>query len=208
MVNSKSTVFIVDDDEASSRSLRWLVESVDLNAEVFRSAAEFIDGYDPTMPGCLVLDVRMPGMSGLELQQHLRERGIELPIIFVTGHGDIPMAVRAVKAGAVDFFEKPFKQQELLDLIHKAIARDAERRYTKSRQAEAIKRLDPLTPREREVLQLIAAGNLNKVVAAKLGLSARTVEAHRASIMKKLEAKCASDLIRIAIELNIGLDEQ
>lgn len=203
-MNSKPTVFIVDDDEASSRSLRWLAESVELNVEVFRSAAEFIRGYDPSKPGCMVLDVRMPGMSGLELQEYLQGRGIDIPIIFVTGHGDIPMAVRAVKAGALNFLEKPFKQQELIDLIHKAVARDMQGRHARSARTEGLKRLDLLTARERDVLELISAGNLNKVVAAKLGLSTKTVEAHRAALMKKLGAKCASDLIRIALELRAG----
>lgn len=203
-MTSKPTVFIVDDDEASSKSLRWLVESVELIPEVFRSAVEFIGAYDPSKPGCLVLDVRMPGMSGPELQEYLRGRGIDIPVIFVTGHGDIPMAVRAVKAGALDFLEKPFRQQELIDLIHRAIACDQEKRRAMSKRTEALKQLDQLSAREREVLNLIAAGNLNKVIAAKLGLSTKTVEAHRAALMKKLRAKCASDLIRLALELKTG----
>ncbi len=202
-MNTKHTVFIIDDDDASSSSLRWLIESIELKAEVFRTATDFIDGYDSPKPGCIILDVRMPGMSGIELQNILRERGIETPIIFVTGHGDIPMAVRAIKNGALDFLEKPFKQQELVDLVHKALAHDGEVRWARTSRAKAAKRIELLTLREKEVLELIAAGNLNKVIAGKLGLSTKTVEAHRAAIMRKLDAKCASDLIRIAFELRI-----
>ncbi|MFZ5555690.1 MAG: response regulator transcription factor [Pseudomonadota bacterium] len=203
----KPTVFIVDDDEASAQSIRWLVESVDLSAEVYLNPAAFIQSYDPEKPGCVVLDVRMPGMSGLEVQEQLKERGADLPIIFVSGHGDIPIAVTAIKGGAIDFLEKPFRQQELIDLIHAAIEHDARRRDADMERHETLRRTESLTLREREILDLIVAGNLNKTIAAKLGLSTKTVEVHRSALMKKLGARCAPDLIRMGLKLSTSKPE-
>lgn len=201
-MSSEPTVFIVDDDEAVGQSLRWLLESVGLRVEVFQSASAFISGYDPSRVGCLVLDVRMPGMSGLELQERLKEKQIGIPVIFITGHGDVPMAVRAMKAGAVDFIEKPFKDQELLDQIHRAIAQDLENRRSAAQRAALLERFHALTPREQEVMRLVAEGNPNKVIAYRLGLSSKTVEAHRARVMEKMQAKSLSDLVRMALDLD------
>ena len=198
---SDATVFIVDDDQAVARSLRWLIETVRLKVETFASAQAFLDSYDETKPGCLVLDVRMPGMSGLELQERLAaRRDYHLPIIFITGHGDVQMAVRAVQAGAYDFVEKPFNDQDLLDRIQRAIAHDAGQR-NKEEQLSQLKALfASLTPREREVLDLVVEGMSNKAIANTLGLSAKTVEVHRAKVMEKMHARSISDLVKLAMQ--------
>ena len=198
---SDATVFIVDDDQAVARSLRWLIETVRLKVETFASAQAFLDSYDETKPGCLVLDVRMPGMSGLELQERLAaRRDYHLPIIFITGHGDVQMAVRAVQAGAYDFVEKPFNDQDLLDRIQRAIAHDAGQR-NKEEQLSQLKALfASLTPREREVLDLVVEGMSNKAIANTLGLSAKTVEVHRAKVMEKMHARSISDLVKMAMQ--------
>lgn len=197
---SEPTVFIVDDDEVVARSLRWLIESVQLRVETFPSAQAFLDGCDPSRAGCLVLDVRMPGMSGLDLQQHLAARRIYLPIIFITGHGDVQMAVRAVKSGAFDFVEKPFNDQDLLDRIQKAIASDAERGAKEAQRAMLRGRFNSLTGREREVMDLVVEGLSNKAIANMLGLSAKTVEVHRARVMEKMHARSISDLVKMAMQ--------
>ena len=197
---SEPTVFIVDDDQAVARSLRWLIETVRLRVETYGSAQSFIDGHDPARPGCLVLDVRMPGMSGLELQERLAAQRIHIPIIFITGHGDVQMAVRAVQAGAFDFVEKPFNDQDLLDRIQRAIARDAERRDRDLQQARLRALFASLTPRESEVLELVVEGLSNKAVANTLGLSAKTVEVHRAKVMEKMHARSLSDLVKMAMQ--------
>jgi len=197
---SEPTVFIVDDDQAVARSLRWLLESVRLKVETFPSAQAFLDNYDATNSGCLVLDVRMPGMSGLDLQELLTARRIHVPIIFVTGHGDVQMAVRAVQAGAFDFVEKPFNDQDLLDRIQKAIARDADRRAKGAQLAQLRALFASLTPREREVLDLVVEGMSNKAIANSLGLSAKTVEVHRAKVMDKMHARSISDLVKMAMQ--------
>lgn len=194
------TVFIVDDDQAVARSLRWLIESVRLQVETFASAQAFLDGYDRAKPGCLVLDVRMPGMSGLDLQERLAAQRIQIPIIFITGHGDVQMAVRAVQAGAFDFIEKPFNDQDLLDRVQRAIARDAELRDREQQQARLRTRFASLTPRETEVLDLVVEGLSNKAVANALGLSAKTVEVHRAKVMEKMNARSVSDLVKMAMQ--------
>jgi len=194
-----STVFIVDDDEAVRDSLQWLMRSVGLPSRTFRSASAFLAEYDRTAPGCLLLDIRMPGMSGLELQERLIHDGITLPLLFITGHGDVPMAVRALKAGALDFIEKPFNDQELLDRVQRALARDQEQRVEAAQALAARERLARLTPREREVLDRVVAGTLNKVMADELGVSQKTIEAHRAKVMQKLEARSVSDLVRMVM---------
>jgi two-component system response regulator FixJ len=197
---NEPTVFIVDDDQAVARSLRWLIESVRLRVETYASAQAFIDGYDAAKPGCLVLDVRMPGMSGIELQERLAAQRIRVPIIFITGHGDVQMAVRAVQAGAFDFVEKPFNDQDLLDRIQRAIARDGELRDRDLHQARLRTLFASLTPRESEVLDLVVDGLSNKAVANALGLSAKTVEVHRAKVMEKMHARSVSDLVKMAMQ--------
>ena len=191
------TVFVVDDDDAVRNSLKLLLKSAGLHAEVFGSAPEFLSKYEDAQPGCLVLDVRMPGMSGLELQEELNRRGAMLPVIFITGHGDVPMAVEALQHGAFDFLQKPFRDQELLDRVQRALARDAENR-TRLRHTDRIReRLASLSPREREVLELVTQGKANKMVAGDLGVSQRTVEIHRAHVMQKMEAGSLAELVRM-----------
>ena len=194
-------VFIVDDDAAVRSSLRLLVKSVGLSAAVFTSAQEFLSSYDTRQPGCLVLDVRMPGMSGLELQQQLNLRGAVIPVIFITGHGDIPMAVEAMQHGAFDFLQKPFRDQDLIDRIQRALEKDRENRAALGQRARIRERLDSLTPREREVLALVTSGKANKVMAADLGLSQRTVEIHRAHVMEKMAASSIAQLVRMVLDL-------
>ncbi|MGH8672044.1 MAG: response regulator transcription factor [Burkholderiales bacterium] len=193
------TVFVVDDDKAVRDSLRWLIESVGLNVEIFANSREFLEGYKPARPGCIVLDVRMPGISGMELQEKLASLQVTVPIIFITGHGDVKMAVRAVKAGALDFIEKPFNDQELLDRVQRAIQLDAENRRAIEERSAIARRLERLTPREREVMELIIEGRLNKVIAARLGLSSKTVEAHRAKVMEKMQTKSVSVLVKMVL---------
>jgi two-component system, LuxR family, response regulator FixJ len=193
------TVFVVDDDRAMRDSLRWLLESVGLTVRTYPTAADFLCEYESSQPGCLVLDVRMPGMSGLDLQAELVRRGAGLPTIVVTGHAEVPMAVRAVKAGAVDFIEKPFSDQLLLDRVRQALELDRQDREVRRRREEARRRLESLTAREREVLGLVVAGKANKEIAAALGLSPKTVEVHRAHVMSKMAVDSLAELIRVAI---------
>jgi len=194
-------VFIVDDDEAVRNSLRLLVKSVGLTATAQSSAQEFLATYDPQQPGCLVLDVRMPGMSGLELQQQLNMRGAVIPVIFITGHGDIPMAVDAMQHGAFDFLQKPFRDQDLIDRIQRALEKDRTNRAELGERSRIRERRDSLTPREREVLGLVTSGKANKVMAADLGLSQRTVEIHRARVMEKMGASSLAQLVRMVMDL-------
>ncbi len=198
------TVFIVDDDQEVRDAIKLLMVSVGLAAETYESAQDFLDRVNPLRCGCLVLDIRMKGMSGLDLQDRLNQEPVHPPIIIITGHGDVPMAVRAVKSGAVDFIEKPFNEQLLLDAVHRAIERDAERRGRASRLADIRMRLDRLTPREREILDMVVTGNRNKVIAIDLGISQSTVEAHRAKVMEKMEADSLSDLMRMMLSLHPG----
>ena len=197
MSNVEPTVFIVDDDDEVRDSLEDLVDSVGLKAEIFASAQEFLAAYDPLRAGCLVLDIRMPGMSGLELQQKLGERQAVLPIIFITGHGDIPMAVEAMRRGAVDFIQKPFRDQDLLDRINSALAQGVGRREDMEEQRVIEERIHSLTRRERQVMEMVVEGKANKVIAIDLGLSQRTVEVHRANVMEKMRAKTLADLVRM-----------
>jgi two-component system response regulator FixJ len=193
------TIYIVDDDDAIRKSLGLLMKSVGLSSLACPSAHEFLEKYDRAKPGCLVLDVRMPGMTGLELQELLSSKGIRIPVIIMTGHGDIAMAVRAMKAGARDFIEKPFRNQVLLDRIQEAIEEAAQNQRKQIEEAKVAERLGLLTPRERETMELLVEGKLNKQVAAELNISVRTVEAHRAKIMQKLGAKSLSELVRLAM---------
>jgi two-component system response regulator FixJ len=197
----KPTVFIVDDDEPVRDSLKMLMRSVGLSAETFAGAAEFLEAYDPDRPGCLVLDIRMPGMSGMELQDKLNEIHAILPIIFITGHGDVPMAVKAIQYGAADFIQKPFRDQDLLDRINKAIEQDASNRSQLLETRDIEERLSNLTPREKEVLELIVDGRPNKVIAADLEVSQRTVEIHRARVMDKMRASSLAHLVRMVMRL-------
>lgn len=199
MKEAEPTVFVVDDDPGVGDSIRLLLRSVGLRAETFLSADEFLEAFDPDRAGCLVLDVRMPGMSGLDLQEVLRDRNSTLPIIFVTAHGDIPMAVDAVKAGAVDFLQKPFRDQELLDKIHGALEENTRIRGEEEGRAEIRKRLASLTPREREVMGLVVDGKANKNVARALGISQRTVEIHRARVMEKMGVRSVSKLVQMVM---------
>jgi two-component system response regulator FixJ len=200
-VIAKPTVFVVDDDSAVRDALRFLMRSVGLTVETFSSAAEFLDAYRDDRAGCLVLDIRMPGMTGLELQDKLIERRSILPIIFITGHGDVPMAVEAMQAGAMDFIQKPFRDQDLLDRIHQAIDKDAKTRQSLGELAAIRMRLASLTPREREVMDLVVHGKANKVIAGDLDLSQRTVEIHRARVMEKMEASSLAHLVRMVLEV-------
>lgn len=192
------TVFVVDDDEAVRGGLRRLMESVGLKVETYASAQAFLDNYHPEQPGCLVLDVRMPGMGGLDLQAQLGKRGVRLPIIILTGYADVPIAVSALKAGAIDLIEKPFNGQILLDRIQYAIQQDAEARRQSAAQSEIGGRLARLTPREREVMEMMVAGKASKAIAIDLEISERTVEFHRANIMKKMQARTLAELIQMS----------
>jgi two-component system response regulator FixJ len=198
------TVFVVDDDPAMRDSLRWLLESVGLRVQTYATAAEFLAGRDPAAPGCLVLDVRMPGMSGLDLQEELQRRRTDLPTIVVTGHAEVPMAVRAVKAGAIDFIEKPFSDQLLLDRVRQGIEMDHREREGRARRGEVLRRMGLLTQREREVLDLVVAGRANKEIAATLHLSPKTVEVHRAHVMDKMQASSVAELVRLALFAQAG----
>jgi RNA polymerase sigma factor (sigma-70 family) len=195
----RPTVFVVDDDEAMRSSLQWLIESVDLPVECYASAEAFLDAYYPGRSGCLLLDVRMPGMGGLELQEYLRRHEITIPVIIITGHGDVPMSVRAMKEGAIDFIEKPFNDELLLDAIRNALSVDERQRQEQTLRAELASCLATLTPREHEVMDMVTAGKSNKEIASALGVSAKTVEAHRAKVMDKMKASSLAELVRMSI---------
>jgi FixJ family two-component response regulator len=200
-LNRKSTVYIVDDDQAIRHAMELLMRSVGLDYEIFHSGDDFLTGHTNDRAGCLVLDIRMPGLGGLELQEKLNEMGSTLPIIFITGHGDVPMAVEAMQKGAVDFIQKPFRDQELLDQISEALKTDQERRSARDQQTEVSNRLGKLTKREREVMNLVVTGKPNKVIAFELGVSQRTVEIHRARVMEKMEARSLADLVRMHLAI-------
>jgi FixJ family two-component response regulator len=195
MTEPQPTVFIVDDDEALRESLCLLVRSAGLGAHAYADAQAFLDEFSADRPGCVVADVRMPGISGLELQDRLNAVGLHPPLIIITGHADVPAAVRALKGGAVDFVEKPFDPQRLLDRIQEAIGRDAAAREAAAREATLLERMASLTPREREVMDHVVSGHANKVIAFDLDISERTVELHRARVMKKMRARSLAELV-------------
>jgi FixJ family two-component response regulator len=195
------TVFIVDDEQPVGDSIAMLLSTVGIETRVYREARAFLDDYTADQPGCLLLDVRMPRMSGLELQQELVRHNVALPVIFITGHGDVPMAVEAMRAGALDFIQKPFNDEELIRRVQGALEDDAKQREILRRREEILRRWDGLTPREREVAQRMADGQANKVMAAELGLSERTVELHRARVMQKMEVRSVAQLVRMIIAM-------
>ena len=196
---SKPTIYIVDDDDGVRRATGALMESVGYAHKTYASGREFLQHYNSSQPGCLVLDIRMPEMSGLELQQELNQRNIRLPVIFVTGHGDVPMAVQAMKKGAFDFVQKPFRDQDLLDKVNHALQQDSVLRQETADKEEVLQRWNSLTQREKEVMALIAEGNANKVVAQDLNLSERTVEIHRARVMEKMQARSVAQLVKLSL---------
>ena len=194
------TAYVVDDDESIRTLWRWLMESHGIAVKTFATASEFIESYRSGSAGCLVLDLRLPGMSGLELQEYLNGRGIEIPIVFVTGYGDVPAAVSALKGGAVDFIQKPFSHREVLAIIANAFQRDAELRDKRARQSRIAGRLATLTEREREVLQRIIEGKPNKIIASELDISVKTVEFHRAKVMEKAGVDSVAELVQVAMQ--------
>ena len=200
----RPTIYIVDDDDGMRRALVTLLSTVGYPTAAFSRAADFLAKYTADDPGCLVLDIRMPEMSGLELQQQLNRMGSMLPVIFITGHGDVPMAVQAMKEGAFEFIQKPFREQDLLDRINHALQLDAENRKEQARRSEVAKRVETLTPREREVMGLVVEGEANKVIAIDLGLSERTVEIHRAKVMEKMGARSVAHLVKLHLTLSEG----
>jgi FixJ family two-component response regulator len=198
------TVFLVDDDPGLRESLPWLLESVGLAAETYATAADFLRAYDPERPGCLVLDVVMPGMSGLDLLDELVRRRACLPIIVLTSKADVPMAVRALQSGAIEFVEKRESEQRLIELIQRAIERDRLERLQRAERSRVMARMARLTSRERQVLQLVAAGQANKQIAAELGVASKTVETHRAAVMRKLEVDSLAMLVRLVAQVEAG----
>ena len=203
MSDDRAVAFVIDDDASMRRSLDTLLRSVGLDVHLFSSAQEFMQAKRPDVPACLVLDVRLPGMSGLAFQQELVRAGVALPVIFLTGHADVPMTVRAMKAGAAEFLTKPVDEQVLLDAIHTAIEKDRAKRHDAANVAELKARYGMLTEREREVLSMVVAGRANKQIAAELGLSLVTVKVHRGQVMRKMLAKSVPDLVRMADRLGL-----
>jgi len=203
MSDTRPVVFVVDDDLSVREGLSSLLRSVGLRVELFASAAEFLRASLPAAPSCLVLDVRLPGLSGLDFQAELAKSNIRIPIVFMTGHGDIPMTVRAMKAGAVEFLTKPFRDQDMLDAVQLALARDRSQRESETVASDLRSRFDGLTQREREVMALVTAGLMNKQVAAEFGVSEITVKFHRGNVMRKMSARTLADLVRMAEVLGI-----
>ena len=207
MTQEPPTVVVIDDDASVRKALDNLLRSVGLDVELFKSPQEFLQSNRPDRPGCIVLDVRFPGRSGLDMQQELAAANIQLPIIFITGYGDIPMSVRAMKAGAVEFLTKPFRDQDLLDAVGVALEKDRARRASEMRLAELRSRFDTLTARERQVLALVIAGRLNKQIAGELGVSEMTVKMHRRQVMRKMQAGGVAQLVRLADQIGIAVPQ-
>jgi FixJ family two-component response regulator len=205
MTETDAMVFVVDDDAPMRKSLENLIRSVGLRVEVFASAREFLRSQRADVPSCLVLDVRLPGLSGLDLQRQTSNPGMEIPIVFITGHGDIPMSVRAIKAGAVEFLTKPFREQDLLDAIQQALERDRTAREQRAALEELRSRFESLTPRERAVMTHVVAGLLNKQIGAELGTSEATIKMHRHQVMEKMGASSLPELVRMADRLGIPI---
>ena len=204
MISHEPQVFVVDDDPSVQRSICRLLRTAGLSAQTFSSPKEFLDGEVPAgATGCVVLDVRMPGMSGLDLQEELQRRGVRLPIVFITGHGTIPMSVRAMKQGALDFLEKPFKSESLIEVIRKAIRRSQETAAEEHERLDLVKKFESLAPRQREVFQRVVTGKLNKQIALELGIVEKTVKLHRARVMKKMQAGSLAELVQLAERLNL-----
>jgi FixJ family two-component response regulator len=204
MTDSEGLVFVVDDDDSVRKALARLMRSVGLNVETFGSAGEYLDREPHPGPACVILDVRMPGLSGLDLQKELASSGSTLSVIFVTGHGTVPMSVQAMKAGAVEFLEKPFDDQTLIDAVHEALKKDQQERQKRAELKEIHERVNSLTSREREVFGLVVTGKLNKQIAFELGTSEKTIKAQRAQVMKKMHADSLADLVRLAIKVGIN----
>jgi FixJ family two-component response regulator len=198
MPKTEAMVFVVDDDEYVRESLVSLIRSAGLGVATFASAQQFLDSSRAGVPSCLVLDVKLPGLSGLDLQKRLTEVNIDIPIVFITGHGDIPMSVRAMKAGAIEFLTKPFRDQDLLDAISQALERDRVARERQREMSDLLRRYDSLTPREREVMQLVVSGLLNKQAAARLRTSEITIKVHRGQVMQKMQAESLADLVKMS----------
>jgi RNA polymerase sigma factor (sigma-70 family) len=203
MKRPDSRVFIVEDDPSMRNAIKNLLRSVGLESQLYTSAQEFLDGEKPDVPSCLILDVRLPGMSGLDLQKAMASADIQIPVIFITAHGDIPMSVRAMKAGAVEFLPKPFRDQDLLDAIQVSLNQDRNRRQRDGEIAELQKRLQALTPREREVFPLVVSGRSNKEIAGAIGISEITVKVHRGNLMRKMQATSFAELLRMSAHLKI-----
>jgi len=201
MSRNGPTVYVIDDDDAVRQSLEWLISSIDMKVVSFPSATAFLDAYIPDQLGCLVTDVRMPGFSGLDLQDELSRRGFDIPVIIITGHGDVQTAVRAMKAGAYDFVEKPFNDQVLLDLVNRAVGDHIKASQQRAEKEVVQARLDSLTPRELQVLEFISTGNSNKKIAHTLDISEKTVEAHRAKVMEKMHTKSLAELVKMVMSL-------
>jgi FixJ family two-component response regulator len=208
MAGNEGVVFVVDDDASMRHSTECLIRSIGLNAMTFASADQFLKHKRPDTPACLLLDMRMPGLSGLDLQKELAQAGVDIPIIFITGHGDIPMTVQAMKAGAIEFLTKPYRDQDLIDAVRKGLKRDGVARTEQTKLRDLKRRFDSLTPREREVMTLVVSGLLNKQIAAQLGSTEQTVKFHRGHIMQKMQAVSLADLVRMSESLSIGSANQ
>ncbi|VAW60101.1 hypothetical protein MNBD_GAMMA08-1911 [hydrothermal vent metagenome] len=201
---TQPTIFIVDDDPAMRDSLSWLIETIGYPVKVFASAQEFLDGYQHHEPGCLILDVRLPGMSGIQLQQRMKIENITLPVIIISGHGDVPMAVKAMQQGAIVFLEKPFRDQELLDNIQEALEIDATNRKKEEASKEVLSCVESLTQREKEVMELMVKGNPSKEIAKQCGISVKTIEIHRARVMDKMQANSLPELVHMVLSLRVS----